>query len=221
MNTMIPRGEYWITDDNQLIFCDGDLGRESPNHAVIVLKYLWKRLRGSIATNGSDAAKQLLSDIEGDEQACPDVPHLRQQVNDISDQMARNGDISEEAADDIYQWLADEAEIPYEVISYAFEDLSGDTRAFALRKWFWIRVAGKQIVLPNLSRDVQKRLVEGLIELCDREGLRLFEDFEWDVEVIDPPLYKSGISGLLFYDLRSLPSQMTKLEQAGWPLTSH
>lgn len=215
-----PKGEYWITNDNQLIFCDGDLGNESPNHAVIVLKYMWSQLRKNIDNNGSAAARQLLSSIEGDGQACPDVPSLRQQINDISDRMARDGDITQEEADDIYQWLADEAEIPYEVISYAFGDLGNDTRAFALRKLFWIRITGNQIVLPNLSRDVQKRLTEGLFKLCDREGLQVFEDFAWDVEVIEPPLYKSGISGLLFYNLAGLTSHMNKLEKAGWTLAS-
>ena len=220
---MPVNGEYWIDDGGTVIFCDGDTGVDVPNHEMVVVQQAWVLFTAAIDACENKAAMLLVSTamrLSGadDEGELPDVIAFRTALNDESDKMGQAGQLTEDQTDDVFSWLNSLIDIEEWVFAAATNgmDCNFDLRAWATAKWAWIRVAGNNVVIPTITKEVCNRLADGLAEICETEGLKDFEEYAWNIEAVKPSASVMGISGALVGDHKTLRHQMVKHHVPGW-----
>lgn len=158
-------GEYWITQDGQTIYADGDVG--DYNHEAIVIEHAQSQLVD--AMQGDPLLGELASLVFGDTGDYDgfDPVASREILNNWLDDVSRSGMISEEEEDDIYGAIANRTGIDETIVNIAFDAAQNDARRYAIQNWGWKRVAGTNVETWTLTPKDMDVIADGLYDAYD------------------------------------------------------
>jgi len=181
-------GEYWIHDDGDAEYCDGDIG--DMNHEGIVLNRVQRDIVEKVGDVKKDTGSGLARGIyvtddgvdwDGWKDAKANellVQRYGEQADDHEDegeelllQAAHGGGVSDE------EWEAAEG--------------LGDLRDFAMEHWGWKAVRGPHVDTWTLTPHDMSTIAAGLNDILDQEGNDADEDDEPTFAII---VHSSGKS---------------------------
>lgn len=159
--------EYWITNNKEFIYCDGDNGPETPNHRSVVIWYCLGKVQQqcfSVKDQNMISFGEMLDPFMD---ACiVDLPLLSENVNNWIDQ----SDLPQSDAQDIYSWL-EQNSVDSNYIAIAFGFDKPDPINFAIETLGWIRVKMYDGVCNinclGLDSQTKNLLSEMLFEIFD------------------------------------------------------
>lgn len=187
--------EYWIDNDGNEIFCDGDSGVDVPNHSMVVVSHCAHLLIDALVNEGSEFSYQVASVIEGIiYEDVIDCVMLRCTISDSVDEWVEMGLLTEDRACNVYEHIRNITGIDDEIVIIAVGK-HDDPREYGI-KIGWIRVVGNNINVQKLTCGVADRIqdfvsehgkknTEWVLEVSDFRGVRrcLFNlkmvDFEY------------------------------------------
>lgn len=148
----LVRGEYWIYQDGDVHYCDGDIGDE--NHEGHALSQAISILSDHLAID-SEA-------LVGDD--------LYQAIVDALADDVEDGD--PDASDDpepLASVLLARLKVPQDVIDAAFNRV--DLRRYACEKWGWSALRGTHIETWAITPEKLKVIARGVDNVLDSEGV--------------------------------------------------
>lgn len=160
-------GEYWIINTTS-VFADGDVGDKT--HERIVWEHLFSQVQD---------LEPFRSFFPSESDGC-DPTMIREALNNWADLQHKEGKLSEEIADDPYDYLYEQVKdtLDREGFNVLFDINPTEARDYACRVLKWIRVADTSVQAPDLTSQTLKRLAEGLYDAFDSECLRATFDIE-------------------------------------------
>ena len=165
---MVVSGEYWISDDGEVLVADGD-----ENHQTIVAAHALERVC-ELMDRVPNAALRYLSQHLQHSLYPGDVTYVRGLVNDTTDDMQRRGYLTDSQADDPYAWIRDTANVPADLlrIATATDDSRGtDSRDYATQFWGWTAVRQDRLVTRGIRERKLRVIAQGLERILEDEGL--------------------------------------------------
>ena len=153
------RGEYWIMPDGSCVYADSDNGDKG--HEAIVIETIIDKVCEVLGIDNDfecDAVYFRTSLYDGYFDQNEDDPWPK-----VEEAAVRKG-----------VFTSKEVTPAFDLIRSGSPD---DARAFAINYWRWIRVAGLNAEVPDMSERTLKRLGEGMLNAGEEEGV-LFDGDE-------------------------------------------
>lgn len=164
--------EYWIKNDGDVVFCDGDADISTPNHEAVVIAFCLDMM---IDRLGDDPlSSEIYYFLESFTDEIIDTTALRAAINDQADYWERNGLLTSDQAADIYETLKNLTGLDEEIIEAAIGQ-HDDPRVLGV-KFGWIRVINNNFDILKLDRDTCNRMYDFAMEES--------EYGEWNIEVL-------------------------------------
>lgn len=169
--------EFWIDDDGNEIFCDGDSAVDVPNHSMVIVNHCAHLLIDALMNEGSDFSYQVASIIE--EIVTEDVIDcvmLRCAISDSIDEWVQMGLLTEDQACNVYEHIRNITGIDDEIVTIAVGQ-HDDPRVYGT-KIGWIRVIGNNFNVHKLTCGVAERIQDFVSEHGKRGS-------KWNIEIED------------------------------------
>ncbi len=198
--------DYWITDTDDTIFCDGDAGADVPNHEMVIVTHCVQLLIDALENNRdvfSVSLAMLLSQFQVEEVV--DTVSLRCAINDSADEWVRSGALTYEESDNIYEVIEKRTELPPIIIHTAIGQ-NEDSRVLGVQLG-WIRVSGNNFDIKKLTRKNCDRMYDFALENPEHDT--------WNIEVLDFGGKRTYFSSIPSSDLES-PKTITRHNKSSY-----
>lgn len=194
---MTVSGEYWIDEDGDMTFCDGDAGVDVPNHAMVVVSHCCQLVIDALENVDQEHqafASELTRTIEfSTDEGIVDCTMIRCSINDSIDYFVEDKLVCVEAAEDLEAFVCKITGLDAEIVNCAFGQHS-DPRVLGTTRFNWVRVIGSNFDVAKLDRSTCKRMADFAIDQ---------EHDNWTVEVSDHNGKRLLGFGLTIADLES------------------
>jgi len=188
---MTLQGEWWL-QDGTAVFADGDVG--DINHEHLVIQHCIEHVLDCFEYSSNGVLQAFISGIrQFIEDDGVDVVAIRTYINDESDSMQKNGDISMTVADDIYDYLLKESKADPQQFRIAMDEGDPDSRLYGVQHLGWIRVQQSNVELWEINLTSLLNAANGLYDAYgdaaelatytveDRKEDRLYTDVPYTV----------------------------------------
>ena len=161
--------EYWITDDNDLIYCDGDGGIDVPNHSMVAQSYALQKVISTIEENKDRHAKLAFYILKTMESSIEhygeyDTTGIRSDILMVVDHLLTEKIILEKHADDIFTYMSRTFKVPRHLLDVAFDHSDIDGRQYAVKHWNWIRVIENNFDIHKITKTNCEKMFDFAIE---------------------------------------------------------
>jgi hypothetical protein len=188
---MTLQGEWWL-QDGTAVFADSDVG--DINHEHLVIQHCVEHVLDCFEASGNEVLRALISGIRYFIEADGvDVVAIRTYINDESDSMQKNGDISMTVADDIYDYMLKESKADEQQFKIAMDEGYPDSRLYGVQHLGWIRVQQSNVEVWEINKTTLIQAANGLYDaygedaelatyqVNDRKEDRLYSDVPYVV----------------------------------------
>lgn len=168
-------GEWWYSDTGDLIFADGETG--DYNHEAVVIKTVIDLMCDVLGVeNKWDCDRQWFR------VALSDAPSEKGELQNAIIRCAKKAGFKGDLWDfEVYEYIMSElvrqgrSEEEVKGMSSVLNDHL-DSREFSIRFWKWIRIAGNNMELPDLTPRTLKRAAEALEEIMIMDGAEMTDE---------------------------------------------
>ena len=175
--------EYWIQDDGDIAYADGDVG--DVNHEGYVIQMLLSQ-HGFDPENGgynTNDPNMIESYVNDNWDAIKAVLVSQGEWDEAIDVLAQT-DVNAAIRDVSYRCTLDDVfkaagVLPEEI---AIMNGSGDARLYAQKNWGWKAVRGVNVETWNLSSKDLAVIAKGLGNIAEQSGMDDYEDETYDPE---------------------------------------
>jgi len=172
-------GEWWIFPDGRTTFADSTTG--DYNHEAIAIEHAQAIVKDAMIKDRilREVAEFIFGRTGHWEEYDP--IETRSELLDWADMASKEGTITEDEADDIYETIIKRTEINSEVLEVAM-GLGGETvgKEYAIKEWKWKRVAKNNVETFSLTAHDRSVITQGLINAYGD----IVEKYKFNISII-------------------------------------
>jgi hypothetical protein len=181
-------GEWWIDEDGTAHYADGDIG--DINHENYVVVHCMYEVISQFEASSNALPQQLAGYLDSFINSDGvDIIAVREFIINWSDGLHRDGQLTDEQADDIFRHLQELSGVEEDMLNVAF-DMDADARKYGILTLGWIRLAGKDATCRRLDRRTLRQLDCGIYDAMGEQDVR---GLKMDIDTFEPPALYTGI----------------------------
>jgi len=149
--------EYWIDEEGQTTYCDGDAGVDIRNHSMVVVDHCRQIAISKLELANDDGLADMVIAAISQHSAIFDIVAFRCSVNDELDNLINEEIITAKEADNIWDTISDK----YHIERWVIDIITGshpDPRVIGIMKFNWIRVADNNFEAKSLNKHTLSRI---------------------------------------------------------------